>query len=253
MKLLRKLINAYYQFLLKITGKDYKIIIILSHTRSGSTLLTNILANHDDIIGYGETFLKYTCYKDFQKLILAVHRGQLLLRLKGKYVLDKILHNEFIESSLLNHPSVYPVFLLRKPENALPSILNLSRKKNPYKKDIDAYNYYIKRLDNLIHHAKNVDKALFITYENMQNKTTNTLKSLKQYLELEEDLLPEYKLHRKTGKRFIGDSSANIYSGKVLKNHQSTGKDVVFDKVLIDKARKKYDECYAFFREKCNE
>jgi LPS sulfotransferase NodH len=37
----------------------YEFVHILSHMRSGSTLLAHLLASHPEIIGYGETHIRY--------------------------------------------------------------------------------------------------------------------------------------------------------------------------------------------------
>jgi len=49
-------------------GQPYRILLILSHMRSGSSLLTHLLNSNPEIIGYGETHIQYASEQDFKKL-----------------------------------------------------------------------------------------------------------------------------------------------------------------------------------------
>ncbi|MDY7013544.1 MAG: sulfotransferase family protein, partial [Cyanobacteriota bacterium] len=59
-----------YRILFRL--QPYRVLFILSHMRSGSSLLTHILNSNPEIIGYGETHLQYSSEADFKRLMLKV-------------------------------------------------------------------------------------------------------------------------------------------------------------------------------------
>ena len=82
-------VHQYYQTRIDIPNDPYKILgrskldrilFVLSHMRSGSSLLTHILNTNNEIIGYGETHIKYSSELDFKALLSKVY-----LRFKKVY------------------------------------------------------------------------------------------------------------------------------------------------------------------------
>jgi len=132
-------------------NKPLKILLLLSHMRSGSSLLTHILNSNSEIIGYGETHLEYSSELDLKKLMLKVYfHGQEFttiqdvekLKMSEKYVLDKVLHNnKFLTADFLASDKIVTIFLLREPKRSLKSILELK----PQWSESQVLNYYVER------------------------------------------------------------------------------------------------------------
>ncbi len=105
-------------------SQSYQFIFILSHMRSGSSLLTKIVSNNPEVNGYGETHLRYLSRKDFGSStgkILFVNRGSTKTG-RERYILDKLLHNYLLpleKTYLLFEKKVHVIFLIRKPKNQL--------------------------------------------------------------------------------------------------------------------------------------
>src|SRR5688572_27511814 len=72
--------------------KRRSLLLVLSHMRSYSSVLSHVLGSHPEIDGYCETHIRY-------RLSLDVHRLGWKVRaltgepLSGRFVLDKVLHN----------------------------------------------------------------------------------------------------------------------------------------------------------------
>ena len=99
-------------------------LFILSHMRSYSSVLSHVLGSHPEIDGYCETHLRYRFALDFLRLQWRVRRltGE---PLSGRFVLDKILHNYSLASSVLERPQARVIFLLRQPADVLRSLNGL--------------------------------------------------------------------------------------------------------------------------------
>ncbi|MFO8040884.1 MAG: hypothetical protein R6U67_15720 [Sodalinema sp.] len=213
----------------KIWGRSQpmRILLILSHMRSGSSLFTHILTHNPAILGYGETHITYQTPQDFKKLITDVywqcHDFRKLsdlkqLRMNHQYVLDKVLHNHLLSDlALLNHPQVSIIFLIREPA---PSLVSLQKLK-PYLSDRQRFDYYKKRLIQLGEYAKflnNKERSLWVTYEQLLHQTQPVLTCLKQFLETDSGFSEQYQLLKTTGKKGVGDSQAKIKSGKIIRD-----------------------------------
>src|SRR5262245_15964451 len=121
--------SSYASFYrLKNGGCPEQFIFILSHMRSGSTLLTHLLVSNPAICGYGETRTRYFSRRSLDILTGKVlyTLGNDLLATKKQYVLDKLLHDRFIGpagAKVLSGNDVKIIFLLREPIGTLNSLL----------------------------------------------------------------------------------------------------------------------------------
>src|SRR5262245_8745309 len=95
-------------------------LFVLSHMRSYSSLLSHVLGSHPEIDGYCETHLRYRWGLDLWHLRRKVQRltGE---PLRGRYVLDKILHDYPIARGILASQHTRAVFLLREPADVIQS------------------------------------------------------------------------------------------------------------------------------------
>ena len=212
----------------KIWGRSQpmRILLILSHMRSGSSLLTHILTHNPAILGYGETHRTYQTAHDFKQLMADVYwrchefrhlRDLKNLRMNHQYVLDKVLHNHLLSNPpLLTHPQVSIIFLIREPVASLVSLQKLK----PHLSDRQRFDYYSNRLIQLANYAKLVnDKkcSLWVTYEQILDDTPSVLSSLKEYLNTELEFSEQYQILKTTGQKGVGDSQGKIKSGKIIR------------------------------------
>ncbi|MEQ9551075.1 MAG: sulfotransferase family protein [Coleofasciculus sp. G3-WIS-01] len=262
------LVSGYFHFRINtladpytILGRaqPYKILFILSHMRSGSSLLTHLLNSNSEIIGYGETHIQYDSEQDFKNLFLKVylHSREFTkledlnkLQMNHKYVLDKVLHdNKFLTEDFLRSQQIYALFLLREPQRSLASIMDLK----PHWNEETACHYYINRLSSLVSYAQLINskkRSMFLTYEQLLNHTDSVFMALKQVLETRENFSEQYEVLRTTGMPNVGDHKGNIKAGRIIRNQRKL--ENIISAELIDKARLHFDKCSETLSEYCS-
>ncbi|WP_422661919.1 sulfotransferase family protein [Pannus brasiliensis] len=236
-----------YRILFRPT--PYKVVFILSHMRSGSSLLTHLLVSNPEIIGYGETHLEYTDERDFKALLFKLYWRFRDLNMNHTYLLDKVLHDQkFIQSDFLRSDRIRTVFLLREPKRTLASILDIK----PHQNEEQALEYYIHRLSTLENYAKLInskEKSLFVTYDQVVNRSSSVFESLQNHLQTRVGFSEEYKVLKTTGTRGIGDSSENIKAGRIIK--QTRKLDIPISDRVLDRARSAFDRCHDTLSDYC--
>lgn len=226
-------------------------IFVVSHMRSFSTLLCHILGSHNDISGYVETHLSYFGRIDLWQLARKV-RETTDEPVVSKYVLDKMLHNYVhIEPSVLARSDVKVLFLVRKAEDTLKSILNLfigQLSRGPIKSAEDALSYYTKRLQKIEEYSAQLGRnARFLESEKLVDQTDAALEGLSQWLELGERLSANYRTFKFTGVDHFGDPSPNIRTGTIVATEvrQQAHAPVAIPEAVLRRG----DEVYAACRE----
>ncbi len=263
-----KFVKNYFEFRVNSTQSPYKILLrnnpyrvlfILSHMRSGSSLLTHILSSNPEIIGYGETHIQYLSEQDFKQLILKnylkvtefkIIKDLKKFRMNHQYILDKVLHNKkFSNHSFLNSSNVYVIFLLREPQRTLSSILDLK----PHWTEEEALVYYRDRLENLNTYAQMIDnfnRAFFLTYEQLLNSTDLVLEKLQSFLETKHPFTENYTILKTTGQPGIGDSKENIKAGQILRHSRELNTYVSADSINL--AEKAFKDCVSILSNYCS-
>ncbi|MDJ0713503.1 MAG: hypothetical protein QNJ54_04705 [Prochloraceae cyanobacterium] len=257
-ELKNEIVNNYYSFRIGTPNspyhvlfkKDpYKILFILGHMRSGSSLLTHLLITNPEIIGFGETHLTYSSEKDLKNLIFKVHSQVGDLKMDRKYVLDKILHNNKFIGGEPFSKQVSSIFLIREPKRTISSILKLK----PHWNQEEALGYYCRRLQKLENYARSInskERSFFITHEQIINNTELVFKSLQNFLGVKQPFSEEYEVSNTTGMRFVGDSSENIKAGRIVRNYQR--EEISIPPELIEQGRQGFDRCYNTLSEYCD-
>ena len=234
-----------------LTGEK-KYLFLLSHMRSYSSLLSHILGSHDNISGYSEMHLAYRKKLDLMTLRYRVYMSD-KEKLNGNYIFDKILHNHPISDNLLNDNNIKVLFMLRKPEDTLRSIMKMSENMNNPSRinDIDKIgSYYLKRLLQLKNLAERTDgRAIYLDAEKIVNDTDFVLGYLTDWLQLKAPLSSEYKTFSKTGEPGFGDPSDNIKQGKIIKNRKQP--DVTIPDEILKTAQEKYNRCRETIMKHC--
>ncbi|NEQ54701.1 MAG: sulfotransferase family protein [Leptolyngbya sp. SIO3F4] len=232
-------------------AKPYRFLLLLSHMRSGSSLLTHLLTTNPEVIGYGETHINYNDANDFKVLLKKVYwQAQDFrtlgdarnLRMQHQYVMDKVLHNKkFLDHEFLTSEQVYAIFLLREPERSLASIADLK----PHWNQHDAIEYYAERMAMLVEYARLINtqrRTLVLTYEQMLDDTPKVLGTLQQFLHTQAPFTEEYKVLKTTGMRGVGDPKGNIKAGKIVRSQRQLSLN--FSPEILSTAKTAYQTTY---------
>jgi len=225
----------------RFLGKK-KYIFVVSHMRSYSSLLSHILGSHGEISGYAEMKQSYSSWTDFIRLRHKVYMAN-GNRLDGGYVLDKILHNSHtISETILDQGHVRLVFLLRNPEVAMKSIINMGKTGN-FGNAEWVLDYYLGRLKQLQDYARTSNgRMLFVDSETIIEGTDYLLDYLSDWLELGSKLTAKYSNFEYTGAPRYGDPSSFIKRGRIVR----TPKDyhsIHIPSEMIRRAEDAYDAC----------
>lgn len=245
-----------YQVLFK--PESYQILFILSHMRSGSSLLTHLLITNPEVIGYGETHIQYRSEADFRKLIYQVYwqsqdfrkLGDLEnLKMNHRYVLDKVLHNnKFLQKDFLKSENIYVIFLLREPQRTVASMLD----QKPHWSEDDAVQYYNGRLSALEEYAQiinNRKRTLLITHDQIINQSQAVFQGLQNFLATQTGFSEEYKILKTTGKRSIGDFKENIKAGRIVRKNRELNIEV--SPQALDLTNHKFQQCLERLSQSC--
>lgn len=231
----------------------YEFVHILSHMRSGSTLLAHLLASHPEIIGYGETHIRYNSPKDFDALVRDVLQtlGRFPPPGPERYVLDKLLHDHLLKPDnvrLLIEAKVRVVFLLREPRGSLASML-----KHLKMTEQNAALYYVTRLVTLERYAQALAPhagCAALTYDQLLYRTDESLELLKSHLGLRHAPAENYRMLPTTGQQRVGDFSPNIFAGSIVRGGEEPDGPQPSAEVL-EAAGKVYEHCRAVLEQTC--
>jgi hypothetical protein len=225
-------------------GRPLPALLILGHMRSGSTLLVHLLLAGSELISAGERNTAYRSIGDLAALEVASRWSHRAFFRRARYAVDQINHTRFTpDAALLADSRVYPVFLVRRPEPTIRSILELTRtyyEPWPVEK---AVAYYAERLRALAAQASTIPppRALAVTYEALVGDTPATLRRLEAHLGLERPLSAAYPLQRFTQRR--GDPSPRIRTGKIQPDRPRPEGSVPPESLGV--ASDAYQECIA--------
>jgi len=234
-------------------GRPYEFVYILSHMRSGSSLLTHLLVSNPDICGFGEAHIRYSTPRSFNTLI-----GKVLFTLRRtpgsvseRYVLDKVLHNYLLtyeNVNLLCDEKSRVIFLLREPAATLPSImkfLNYSEQQ--------ALDYYISRLAMLEKNARELSRhkhCVMLTHDQLLYSTDKIFGMLERFLALQQPLSETYQVLRTTGRGGTGDPSKNIRAGFIVRE-QTKPKAAQISPESLNSAWQAFEHCRATLAQYC--
>lgn len=143
------------------------------------------------------------------------------------------------------------IFLIREPKSTIPSVIKVNAKKNW--DEIKAINYYVKRLERLEKYARSIDnkeKALAITYEQILENTELVLKTIQNFLGLKHTLSENYEVLQTTGVPYIGDPSANIKAGNIVRKKYKSP-EVEISPKLLERGFDAFNQCQATLSQYC--
>ena len=235
----RPLQTAYRMIIqsnLALHGRSFEYVLILAHMRSGSTVLSHILASHPEFAGAGETHVKYRFATDLPELVLFTCQRLRKLSLKCQYVVDQINHDEYVSNEVLLSPSIHGcIILIRSPEATLKSLISLFG----WTEQV-ALDSYLQRMGTLAKYGAILrDRALLVEYDDLVDDTKETLRALTEFLEVKQPFEPVYTTHSATGR--YGDPSKNIVLGRVVRTPAHLQIEVGVG--TVDRASAAFNEC----------
>lgn len=220
-------------------------VLVLGHMRSYSSLLCHILGSHAEIEGYAEMHLAYRHEMDLLRLRARVARS-LETPLRGRFVLDKVLHDDYlIARSIIGRQDVYSIVLVRKPAETVRSIIDLGARipSVPWYSDADlVVDYYAKRLRTLVSLAERASRLLFVRAEDVVEEPGAALPAIELFLELRHPLSAEYATFPYTGATGWGDDSPAISTGRIIARTATPAEREVPEQTLAP-AMRAYEEC----------
>ena len=194
-----------------------KVVLILSHMRSGSSLLLHLLLQHPTVAGAGERNQPIREPRDLDRLAADAYIAQRRWVRRADIFVDQINHDRFLDRpAILEHPDVRTIVLFRRPEPSLASMVAVLGRHYEFDRAA-AEAYYLERLDGLTRlvSALPLGSAIALGYEALVDDTKPALRCLERYLDLEPPgLESRYPTHRFTGG--AGDPSDVIRQGRVL-------------------------------------
>jgi hypothetical protein len=227
--------------------KEY--LFILSHMRCHTSLLSHILGSHPEVTGHSEMHQGYSSSLDLLKLRCKVSIDN-SNTLKGRYVLDKVLKGYTLSQRILTASATKVIFMVRKPESSLKSIIAMGRSYAgvDWHRDPDkVLEYYVTRLSQLEEIAKTraaagASPAFFFDSERLLDRTALVLRELTQWLGLATELSPQYRIFETTGRLGWGDPSDSIKAARIVKS-AGYRDEIELDAHILEQATPPFDRC----------
>lgn len=227
--------------------RDY--IFILSHMRAHTSLASHVLGSHPEITGHSEMHQGYSTALDLLKLRAKVSIDN-ANTLRGRYVLDKLVNDYPLAQSIIAAPSTKVIFILRRPESTLKSIVSMGLKYGGvdwHRDPQQVLEYYARRLSQLeeiatTRAAADAPPAFFFESELLLDHTAQVLKDLSRWLGLATELSPRYEVFETTGQLGWGDPSGAIRSAQVVKSaNRHEGIEIGAD--VLQAAMRPFERC----------
>lgn len=201
-----------------------QFLLLNTHMRSYSSLLSHLLASSGEVCGYAEMRRAYRAEVDLLALAWQV-RSTNGARLTGPVVLDKLLHNPYVVTDeVLRLPNVSILVSVRSPMPTIRSIMAMGRDIEPshFWSSVDnATQYYVDRLAYLADIVERAQNPLVLFSDQLLVETEITLRELQLGLGLREELQESYPLRELTGVAEFGDTSNFIRAGKIVRERSS--------------------------------
>lgn len=224
-----------------------KHILLLSHMRGLTSLLSHIIGSHPDVSGYYEQHIGYYSWRSMVRARLLYHVEHPGERCTPLYF-DKLLHNgQRLTDRILKDQRISLIFMLRKPESSIRSIARLHGKRNVehrYGNAEGSTNYYIDRLAMLQHFAEVAGaqkQAFYIDAEALTDNTDEALRRLTAHLDIQPPLSQEYRIFKHTGEPGKGDTSKSLKEGVISRNASPENESRLdIPESLLNRAQEKY-------------
>lgn len=212
-------------------------VLIFSHMRAGSTLLSQLLGASPEVSGFGELKLAYSSRRSFWSAQGKVSWAERQSVVGSRWSLDKVLHDHFfVPETLETLPrGARVIFLIREPNGSISSLMGSFGYTQA-----DAFEYYSDRLESIraLSDVLPSGSALALRYRDLIDRTPAALSSLADHLDLSQPLRETYQPNLRSG---AGDPSANLQSGRILR----TDKLIAHDANIRDVASSESEAAFA--------
>ncbi len=220
------------------------VLLLLGHMRSGSTLLLHLLLTNPAISAAGERGAVYASRADLARLALVTRMARHALFRRLRYVADQVNHSYLTPNRrLLQERRVRVLFLLRRPEASIASILELYRVHYAQPWSVArAVEYYVERLEFLKMLGDGLPSesgAALVTYETLMQSPQETLQALRRFLQLRQEFSQTYRTYPFTGTH--GDPGPKIRTGRIVRPQPAAPFHV--DGSELDRAIEAYERC----------
>ena len=197
-------------------------ILLISHMRGYTSVLSHIVGSHEEVSGYSELHIPYRRGLDFYYMRGKVFRDN-QKQLPGRYVFDKVLHNRWeVRQPIMDRDDVHLLFMLRKPEDTLRSLLHMPTIFNLKPNLARSAAYYVNRMTQLRKMGEIAKgRAIYLDGEDLIQDSEGTLKRISEYIGLEKPLSEEYQTFQRTGRPGAGDPSDYIKQGKIVRDREA--------------------------------
>jgi len=235
---------------------ERRYLLLLSHMRSYSSLLAHLLGSSPEIDGYGETLLRYRHALDLWRLRREIRRST-GHPLRGRWLLDKVLHNTIRPlDRLVDGARIDVLIFVRKPESTLRSLLSLAARKGPsegFNSPEVCCDYYIERLHRLRADGERYgERALYFDAEVLIERPQAVLGAVAPWLGLTAPLSTRYQVGARSGEEGFGDWSENIRAGQVLgPEHSTVQTATALPPAILAEAEAAYRRCRAALLQSC--
>lgn len=205
----------FFKFFLKKPAEllKRKEILLLSHMRGNTSVLSHIIGSSEEVDGYYELHVNYNRKFSYFKKVFKYYIDHEYIS-RNKFIFDKVLHDHHLSKEPI--PKMEKVIIMvRDPSETIRSITKLYSNKvgyHPLQEEKNAKEYYIKRLSSLESLSKNYC-FYYIESEKLLSNPDQVLEHLSNLLELNTPLTRYYKQSVLTGVAGAGDSSENMKSG----------------------------------------
>lgn len=221
-----------------------QVILVLAHARSGSTLLTHLLANHPKIWSLGERSRPYRTDRDYDRLTADVRVRRRMPFAPIARVVDQLNDSELWNEGLLRD-RVQTILLIREPRSAIASMVRLAERFGKDMSAVEYLEYYVERVKTLGRYVASVDarRAIGLDYDELVDEPERTLSVLSDFIGLQPALTAEYQLQPFTGR--YGDQTEGILTGRIERViHQE---EIDLSGVDLEPAHEAYRSCRRSF------
>lgn len=228
-----------------------RVVLVLAHMRSGSSLLHHLLISNPALFGRGERNQAYRSTVDFDRLFVDVCATQRRWLPAGAHVCDQVNHGRFVvDETLLLNPRVRKILLVREPRPALASMVHVLGQHYGFGVEA-ALDHYVTRLRDLRRYAEHDDRRrqFVLTYDELVGpQRRDVLHALSAFLELPQPLDERYEIFDFTGRS--GDPSARIRAGRITDEPSTWTLELPEQRARELQAE--YEECVAVLRQSCS-
>ncbi len=232
----------------RIEAKSLKGLFIVSHARSGSSILRRVLYKNSKITGLHRRMIEYHSNDDLLRLALESMVVKKQSKRKIKYLVDRIFEEDDMPIPEMFQNSKF-LFFVREPKYALYELYKMSHNENEIE---EIYNSYTRSLNNIVRIARIIPSANWklVTFKEFREDTGDCVFGIERFLKIK----PEINQKIASFNNLFKKSRKNqLYLSKNQENEESNNfgvhnfkKMVYLDatpnelKTYIEKAEKDY-------------